>query len=372
MSSGSSARTVPAPTSDRLGRGAQSVGVAARRLAGDPPARPVGHRDHPVERGRDLGDDVRAPGRAVPQVGRQLLARRARPRPRRPRRPRRAAPRPPRRSRARRGPAAPTTTRDTPAATIGLDARRGAPDVGAGLERDVHGRPAGPLPRRRERLDLGVGPARRRGVALATTDRRRASTTTAPTHGLGGAIGAARCPSATAEGHIAHGVVRQSVAAAGGAQRSSRGQGVAGAEDGGPRHQDVRPSAHRDRRGRRVDAAVDLDVNAPVAPGVDLARAPRPPCPSPRPMNDCPPNPGNTVMSRSRSTSPRNGATAERRVGVRRQADAQAQVARVAQQRRRRPDLDVHGAAVGARLGEGLEVAAGLVIIRWQSKKRPL
>ena len=328
MSSGSSARTVPAPTSTAWESARSPWRVAARRLAGDPLARPVGHRHHPVERGRDLGDDVGAPGRAVPQVGRQLArAPRTRLRPRRPRRPRRAAPRPPRRSPARRGRAAPTTTRDTPAATIASTHGGVRPTWAQGSSVTYMVAPAGPAPRppRAPRPRRGARPAP--AVWPSPTTAPRVDDDRADPRVRRRDARARARPTARA---MAIGVGRRSSRRRRARNVRAAASGVVGAED-----RATPPPARSPQRAPRPARSSGRCRRRPrcrpaVAPASTSRRASTT-LPITSPMNDCPPKPGNTVMSRSRSTSPRNGATRrERRVGVRRQADAQAQVARVA------------------------------------------
>ena len=79
-------------------------------------------------------------------------------------------------------------------------------------------------------------------------------------------------------------------------------------------------------------------------------------------MNACPPQPGCTLMNRRRSISSRYGSTASSGVsGLSTRPDAHAVRAHAVEQRARVAELDVHGAAVGAGLGEVVEQVTGVV-----------
>ena len=61
----------------------------------------------------------------------------------------------------------------------------------------------------------------------------------------------------------------------------------------------------------------------------------------------------------------------ERRLRLEREPDAHPERADLVEQRARVAELDVHGAAVGARVGERARAGrCGLSTIRWQSRKR--
>ena len=73
VSSGSSARTVPAPTRTASERARRQVHVLAGGLTGDPAAGAVGGGGAGVEAGRHLEDHPGLPGRAVLEIGGELL-----------------------------------------------------------------------------------------------------------------------------------------------------------------------------------------------------------------------------------------------------------------------------------------------------------
>ena len=125
-----------------------------------------------------------------------------------------------------------------------------------------------------------------------------------------------------------------------------------------------RPPAHRRRRRSalarrlRIDAAIDFEVDgAPVAGGQlrRCAGAARGSCRAGAAMNFCPPKPGLTVITRTRSISSSTlSSRARRRRRIERHAGLLAerldQLHRAVQMR---PGFRMHGDDVGARLGEG-------------------
>ena len=153
---------------DRLGLGAQPVGVGAGLDAGDPLRAAVGSRGPPVEAHRGLEQRERAAGRALVQVRRERLRDRVRadtvhdldPAARS-----RLDPVP--RTRGSGSSNAITTPADA-RVDERLRARRRVAVVVAGLERDVRGRTTSAVPGVAQRRDLGVQPTRvRTGRARA-------------------------------------------------------------------------------------------------------------------------------------------------------------------------------------------------------------
>ena len=152
---------------DRLRVGAQLVRVGARGVGRDPARGTVGGRDPTVEARRDLGHDERAPGSPMVEVRRELArgfvgadadghvdSRGTQTREARTRDPRIRVFE--RRDDARH-----------PGRDQRVGARRGAPVMRAGLERDVRGRAAGAITGSRERAGFGVRASGRLGGALA-------------------------------------------------------------------------------------------------------------------------------------------------------------------------------------------------------------
>ena len=131
-------------------------------------------------------------------------------------------------------------------------------------------------------------------------------------------------------------------------------------EDRRTRDQHVGAGVDRDRRGLDVDAAVDLEVERQRV-ALDLSPRGLSTFPITSAMKAWPPKPGKTVISNSRSMSPRNGATAEKGVsGLAASPTRRPSDLRLVDQARGRADLDVHRAAVRTRQVERLEVASGL------------
>ena len=152
---------------DSLGVGAELVHVGARGFAGDPLRRPVARGDPAVDAGRRLQQHERTSEATVHEVRCEEPARVVL------------------RDTEADSDAALAQARDAGAAHVGVgildrddDTRHAGIEqrVGAGrraavvrarFERDVGGRAQSALPRLTKRLDLGVGPARRLGRALA-------------------------------------------------------------------------------------------------------------------------------------------------------------------------------------------------------------